>query len=154
MESKMTCNKIAYNMSLNKQESSSQVKQKMSDELIQRSDYHTNIRKQRHLKTEQSQQIKTPDVDAETKNKDVENQTKKLKSKDNITYTTENTERNKRKDSTGKNEINNRVQNVGEITGDKVPPEMTNVQTKAEQQEQDVVTIKASNNQQKKRDNR
>ena len=150
----MTCNKIAYNMSLNKQESSSQVKQKMSDELIQRSDYHTNIRKQRHLKTEQSQQIKTPDVDAETKNKDVENQTKKLKSKDNITYTTENTERNKRKDSTGKNEINNRVQNVGEITGDKVPPEMTNVQTKAEQQEQDVVTIKASNNQQKKRDNR
>ena len=43
----------------------------------------------------------------------VKNQTKKLESKENITYTTENTARNNRKDSTGK--IGIRVQNVEEI---------------------------------------
>ena len=64
-------------MSLNEQESTSQVKQQISDELIQENDYHTNIRKQRHLKTEQSQQIKNADVDTETKGKEVENQIKK-----------------------------------------------------------------------------
>ena len=55
MESKMTCNKITYNMNLNEQESSSQVKQQISVELIQENDHHTKIRKQGHLKTEQSQ---------------------------------------------------------------------------------------------------
>ena len=39
------------------QESSSQVKQ-IYDELIQENDYHTKIKNQRQLKTEQSQQIK------------------------------------------------------------------------------------------------
>ena len=112
-------------MILNKQESSSQVKHQVSDELIQEIDYHTKIRKQRQLKTEQSQQIKIPDVDTETKSKEVENQTKNLESKDNIRYTTENTERNNRKDSTGKNGINNTVQNIGEIMKDKVPAQMT-----------------------------
>ena len=46
------------------------------------------------MKTEQSQQIRTPHVDTETKSKEVENQTKKLGSKVNATYTTENTEQN------------------------------------------------------------
>ena len=85
LESKMTCNKVAYNMSLNEQESTSQVKQQISDEFIQENKYYTNIRKQRHLKTEQSQQIKSPDVDTEARSKEVENQTKKLESKENIT---------------------------------------------------------------------
>ena len=53
VECKITCNKIAYNMSSNKQESSSQVKQ-IYDELIQEYDYHIKIRNQRQLKTEQS----------------------------------------------------------------------------------------------------
>ena len=70
MESKMACNKITSNISLNEQESSSQVKQQISDELIQENNYHINIRKQRHLKTEQSQQIKTSDVKPETKSKE------------------------------------------------------------------------------------
>ena len=55
MESKMIHNKITYNMSLNEQE---QVKQEISDEFTQENNYHTNIRKQNHLKTEQAQQIK------------------------------------------------------------------------------------------------
>ena len=55
------------------------------------------IRNQRQLKTEQSQQIKISDVDTETNSKEVEDQDKKLESKDNITRTTENTEQNNRK---------------------------------------------------------
>ena len=53
--------------------------------------------------------------------------TKRLKIKaknQKVPYTTENTERNNRKDSSGKNGINNRVQNVGEIIEDKIPVEM------------------------------
>ena len=67
------------------------------------------------------------------------------KKNDNITYTTENTEQNDREDSTEKNGINYRVQNSGEIIGDKVPVEMTSIQTKAKQQENDVVGNKTSN---------
>ena len=100
MEIKMTCINITYNKNQNKQKSSSQEKQQIiSDELIQENLYHTNIRKQRHLKTEQSQQTKTSDVYLGTKSKEFENQTIKLESKENITYTTENTEQNV---STGK----------------------------------------------------
>lgn len=87
----------------------------------------------------------------ETKRKEVENTTMKLESKDNISYPTENTERNNRKDSTGKNRINNRMQNVGETIEDKVPTEMTNIQTKTKQQKTDVVANKASNDQQQKK---
>ena len=58
---------------------------------------------------------------------------RKQKSNENIIYITKNTEQNTRKDSTGKNEINNRVQNVGEIVEDKTPVEMRNIQTKAKQ---------------------
>ena len=144
------CNKITYNMSLNKQESSSQMKQQIPAKLIQENYYHTKISKRRQLKTELSQQIKIPDVDTETKNKEVENQNKKLESKDNITYTTENTEENNRKDSKGKNGIHNRVENVGEIIEDKVPVEMINIQTKTKQQDNNVVANKISNNQQQK----
>ena len=46
VKSKITCNKIAYNMSSNEQESSSQVKQ-IYDELIQENDYHTKFRNQK-----------------------------------------------------------------------------------------------------------
>ena len=60
-------------MNWNEQESLSQVKQQISDELIQENDYHTKIRKQGHLKIEQSQQIRIPDVDTKTKSKEVEN---------------------------------------------------------------------------------
>lgn len=87
----------------------------------------------------------------ETKRKEVENTTMKLESKDNIAYPTENTERNNRQDSTGKNRINNRMQNVGETIEGKVPTEMTNIQTKAKQQKTDVVANKASNGQQQKK---
>ena len=66
VESKITCNKIAYNMSSNEPESSSQVKQ-IYDELIQENYYYTKVRNQRQLRTEQSQQIRIPDVDTETK---------------------------------------------------------------------------------------
>ena len=47
MESKMTYIKITCNMSLNKQENTSQMKQQISDELIQENNHYTNIRKQR-----------------------------------------------------------------------------------------------------------
>ena len=73
---------------------------------------------------------------------------KKLENKDNITYTTGNTEQNNRKYSTGKNGINNRVQNIGEIIEDKVPVEMAYIQTKTKQQDNDTVANKTSNYQQ------
>lgn len=143
MEIKMTCIKITYNISLNKQKSSSQEKQQIiSDELIQENLYHTNIRKQRHLKTEQSQQTKTSDIYMRTKSKEFENQTIKLENKENITYITENTEQNV---STGKKW--KRVQNIAEIIETKVPVEMRNIKIKAKQQENDVIDNKASNNQ-------
>ena len=149
VESKITSNKIAYNISSKEQESSSQMKQ-IYDELIQENDYHTKIKNQRQLKTEQSQQIKIPDVDTETKSKKVEDQNMKFESKDDITYTMENIEQNNRKHSTGKSGINNRVQNIGEIIEDKVPVEMANIQTKTDQQDNDVVAKKTSNYQQQK----
>ena len=120
------------------------------DELIQENDYHTKIKNQRQLKTEQSQQIKIADVDTETKSKKNEDQNKKFESKGNITYTTENTEQKNRKYSTGKNGINNSVQNIGEIIEDKVPVEMANIQTKTKQQDNDIVAKKTSNYQQQK----
>ena len=128
-------------MSLKEQESSSQVKQ-IYDKLIQENDYYTKIKNQRQLKTEQSQQIKIPDVDIETKSDKVEDKNNKFESKDNITYTTENTEQNNRKYSTRKYGINNRVQNIGEIIEDKVPVEMAHVQTKTKQQDNDIVAKK------------
>ena len=90
-------------MSLKEQESSSQVKQ-IYDKLIQENDYYTKIKNQRQLKTEQSQQIKIPNVDTETKSKKVEDRNQKFESNDNITYTTENIEQNNRKYSTAKME--------------------------------------------------
>ena len=54
----MTCSKITYNISLNKQESISQVKQQIRDKLIQEKNCHINISYKRHLKTGQTQQIK------------------------------------------------------------------------------------------------
>ena len=61
-------------MSLNEQERSSQVKQKIFDKLIQENIYQTKTKKQRQLKTKQSKQIKIPDEDTVTKSKEVENQ--------------------------------------------------------------------------------
>ena len=69
---------------------------------------------------------------------------KKFESKDNIKYTTENIEQNNSKYSTGKNGINNRVQNIGEKIEDIVPVEMANIQTKTKQQDKDVVAKKTS----------
>ena len=77
-----------------------------------------------------------------TKSKEFENQTIKLESKENITYTTENTEQNV---STGKKW--KRVQNIAEIIEKKEPVEMRNIKIKAKQQENDVIDNKASNNQ-------
>ena len=74
VESKVTRNKFANNMSLNEQERSSQVKQKIFDKLIQENIYQTKTKKQRQLKTKQSKQIKIPDEDTVTKSKEVENQ--------------------------------------------------------------------------------
>ena len=136
-------------MSLKEQEILSQVKQ-IYDELIQEIDYHTKVGNQRQLGTEQSQQIKISDVDTETKSKKVEDQSKKFESKDNKTYTIENTEQNNRKYSTGKNGINNRVQNIGDIIEDKVPVEMANIQSKTKQQDNDIVANKTSNYQQQR----
>ena len=136
-------------MSLKEQETLSQVKQ-IYDELIQEIDYHTKVGNQRQLGTEQSQQIKISDVDTETKSKKVEDQSKKFESKDNKTYTIENTEQNNRKYSTGKNGINNRVQNIGDIIEDKVPVEMANIQSKTKQQDNDIVANKTSNYQQQR----
>ena len=124
-------------MSSKQQESSSQVKQ-IYYELIQENNCHTKIRNQRQSKTEQSQQIKIPDVDTVTKSKKVEDQNKKFKSKDSIKYSTE------------KNGINNRVQNIGEIIVDKVPVEMASIQTKIKQQDNDVEAKETSNYQQQK----
>lgn len=77
-----------------------------------------------------------------TKSKEFENQTIKLESNENITYTTENTEQNV---STGKKW--KRVQNIAEIIEKKVPVEMRNIKIKAKQQENDVIDNKASNDQ-------
>ena len=111
------------------------------DELIQENDSHIKVRNQKQLKTEQSQRIKIPDVDTETRSK-------KFESKDNITCTTENTKQNNRKYSTGKNGINIRIQNIGEIIKDKVPVKMASIQTKTKQQDNDVVANKTTNWQQ------
>ena len=89
-------------------------------------------------------------MQTQTNSKKVEDENKKFESKDGITYTTENTEQNNRKYSTGKNGINNRVQNIGEIIEDKVPVEMANIQTKTNQQDNDTVAKKTSNYQQQK----
>ena len=47
-------------------------------------------------------------------------------------------------------EANNRDQNDGKIIEDKGPVEMANIQTKAKQQDNDLVANKTSNNQQQK----
>ena len=73
----------------------------MSNELIQDKNYHTNLTKQRYQQTEQSQPMQIPETDTEPKQKEVENQTKKLEREENITYITENI-KNNRKDSTEK----------------------------------------------------
>ena len=86
----------------------------------------------------------------QTQSKKVEDQNKKFESKNNITNTTENTEQNNRKYSAGKNGINNRVQNIGEIIEDKLPVEMANIQTKSKQQDNDIMANKISNYQQQK----
>ena len=57
----------------------------------------------------------------------------------------ENTENSK-----SEGEANNRAQNVGEIIEDKVPLEIANTQTKAKQQNKDVVANTTSHNQQQK----
>ena len=57
----------------------------------------------------------------------------------------ENTENSK-----SEGEANNRAQNVGEIIEDKVPVEIANTQTKAKQQNKDVVANTTSHNQQQK----
>ena len=69
--------------------------------------------KQRHVQTEQSQPIKIPDTDTESKNKKVENQTRKLEREKNIAYTWENMKINNRENSTKIYE-KNKVQNVEE----------------------------------------
>ena len=69
------------------QESTSQEKQ-ISNELIQDNNYHTNLTKQRHEQTEQSQPIKILETGTEQMNKEVENQTKKLEGEENNPYTT------------------------------------------------------------------
>ena len=84
----------------------------------------------------------------QTQSKKVEDQNKKFESKNNITNTAENAEQNNRKYSAGKNGINNRVQNIGEIIEDKVPVEMANIQTKNKQQDNDIMANKISNYQQ------
>ena len=53
-------------MSLKEQEILSQVKQ-IYDELIQEKNYHTKVRNQRQLGTEQSQKIKIPGVNHRNK---------------------------------------------------------------------------------------
>lgn len=53
--------------------------------------------------------MKTPDEETETKTKEAENLTKNFESKNNTTYTKENSEWNNRKDSTGKNGLRNWV---------------------------------------------
>lgn len=78
------------------------MKQEISDESIQENNYHTNIRKQKHLKTEQ--QI---NVDTVTNSRELKIQIKILESRENVIYTTENIERNNRKDLTEINEIKN-----------------------------------------------
>ena len=121
----MTSNKKTNNISLIKQDSTSQVKQQISYELIHDNNYHTNLRKERYVQIEQSQQIKIP----EPKDKEVENQTKKSESEENITYTTENTKINNLEDSTGKDGKKNiRVAHVEERIEDVVAVEMRNIQ--------------------------
>ena len=81
----------------------------------------------------------------QTQKQKVEDQNKTFESKDNITYTTENTEKKNRKCSIGKNGIINRIENIGGIIEDKVPVEMANMPTKTKQQDNDIVANKASN---------
>lgn len=71
------------------------MKQEIPDESIQENNYHTNIRKQKHLKT--AQQI---NVDTVTNSRELKIQIKILESRENVIYTTENIERNNRKDLT------------------------------------------------------
>ena len=76
-----------------------------------------------------------------------EQETKEQRENKNIILNKdENTENTK-----SEGEANNRVQNVGKIIeDDKVPVEIANTQTKAKQQDKDIVASKTSNNQQQK----
>ena len=76
-----------------------------------------------------------------------EQETKEQRENKNIILNKdENTENTK-----SEGEANNKVQNVGKIIeDDKVPVEIANTQTKAKQQDKDIVASKTSNNQQQK----
>ena len=112
--------------------------------------YHTNLTKQRYLQTEQPQAIKILDTDTEPKDKESENQPKKLEGEVNIKYTRENIKRNKRKDSTEKCG-KNRVQNIEEWIEDVVEVEIRSIQAKPKQQEHDEVANEVSNSQLQKK---
>ena len=72
-------------------------------ELIQDNNNHPDLSIQRHVQRHNKITAdKTPVRDIETRGRYVENQTKKLESKEKVTYNRENIERNNIKDSTGK----------------------------------------------------
>ena len=138
---------IISNDKLNvKVNSISQVK-KISNELIQDNNYHTNLTKLEHGQTEQSQPIKlkVSETNTESKDKEGENQTKKLEREEIITYTTENI-KNNRKDSTEKYG-RNRVQYFEERIEELVAERKRSIQTRAKQKEQNGVTKEVSNSQ-------
>ena len=74
----------------------SQVKQISNELIIQDNNYHTNLTKLGHEQREQSHPIKAPETGTESKDKEVENQTKKLQREKIITYTTENIKNSKK----------------------------------------------------------
>ena len=74
----------------------SQVKQISNELIIQDNNYHTNLTKLGHEQREQSHPIKASETGTESKDKEVENQTKKLQREKIITYTTENIKNSKK----------------------------------------------------------
>ena len=75
-------------------------------ELIQDNNNHPDLVLKGMCRHNKITADKTPVRDIETKGRYVENQTKKLESKEKITYNRENIERNNIKNSTEKNGIN------------------------------------------------
>ena len=98
----------------------------ISNELIQYNNYCTNLTKLGHEKTEQSQSIKlkVSEIDTESKDKELENQTKKLEREEIITYTAENI---KNKKHSTKRYGRNRVQHFEERMKEVAVEEIRNI---------------------------
>ena len=114
--------------------------------------YHTNQTKPGHDQIEQSQPIRIPETDIESKDNNnwKSNQEIRERGKYNITYTTEDI-KNNRKGSTEKYGKNIRVQHFEERIEQVMAEDTRSIRTRAKLQEHDDVRKEVSNSQLQKK---